>query len=534
MRRGQRSTFEPAGSAVDAALDALDAGALRELVRGVLPWLDDKTQARVTGEIIDRAARSRSDWVPEGPSAEGVVEVLGFAEAARRVGHADPSEVDDYLRQGINAFLARDYRAAFQIFRALIIPLSECKIDLGQHELLDEVLGVDVVDCAAQYVVAMYMTSAPAHRARAVKAAIDDMSAAGHFWHPLEQLERVAVEPLPGFDDFLKGWNDLVRELAEGEQYDEWDTDVYRWRREVTQRLEGTDGLAAIARSTKRSDDLRAWCRALVEARDWKAALAAHDEAAETASDKSHARGDFLDGAALAAQELGRKDLPKRLERAWRTEPSLLRLCRWLGSAGNKAALTKRVAAATEACPREAHRQLAFLHVLGGEMASAAKLLAGAPGLGWSQREHPGHLLFPMFCRLLGSTVQDLGLDTGYRGHRGVDLDELELLGQDRDEPRLQSPSVDDVLALAGIDTVEGSTARAAMLKAMQKAAEERLDGVTEHKRRRYYGHAASLAAACAAVDASGASEEWLAGLRGEYRRYPALQHEFDRLGSSR
>jgi len=27
---------------------------------------------------------------------------------------------------------------------------------------------------------------------------------------------------------------------------------------------------------------------------------------------------------------------------------------------------------------------------------AAAKLLASAPGLGWSDGEHPGHLLFPI------------------------------------------------------------------------------------------------------------------------------------------
>jgi hypothetical protein len=529
MKRGHRSTFKPEASVVDAALDAIDAGALRELVRGVLPWLDDKLHAKVSGEIIDRAARSKGEWTPDAPCDERVAEVLEFAEAAQRVGYADPSEVDDYLRQGMNAFLAKDYRAAFQIFGALIVPLSEGEIDLGQHEMLDEVLGVEIADCAAQYVVAMYMTAAPAHRAKAVKTAIDDMSAAGHFWHPLEQIERVAVEPLPDFDVFLKGWNDLVRELAEGERHNEWDTDVDRWRREVTLRLDGTDGLAAIARSTKRSDDLRAWCRALVEARDWKAALVAYDEAAETVSDKSYARGDLLDGAALAAQELGRKDLPKYLERAWGTEPSLLRLRRWLGSATSKQALKKRVAAAIEACPKKEHGQLAFLHVLNGDMASAAKLLTRAPGLGWSRSEHPGSLLFPLFCRMLGSTIQDLGLDTGYRGHR--DFDELEMIGRDRDEPRLHSPSVEDVLALAGSDKVEDSFARTAMLKAMQKAAEKRLDGVTENKRRRYYGHAASLAAACMAVDETNNSSKWFAAIRDEYRRYPALQRELNRYG---
>ena len=50
--------------------------------------------------------------------------------------------------------------------------------------------------------------------------------------------------------------------------------------------------------------------------------------------------------------------------------------------------------------------------------------------------------------------------------------------------------------------------------------------GVTENKRRRHYGHAASLALACAQVDGSTSGTKWLEGIRDEYRRYPALQRE--------
>ena len=47
-----------------------------------------------------------------------------------------------------------------------------------------------------------------------------------------------------------------------------------------------------------------------------------------------HWRGELLDGAALAAQELGRPDLSKRLEAAWRVAPTLTRLVRWLVADG--------------------------------------------------------------------------------------------------------------------------------------------------------------------------------------------------------
>jgi hypothetical protein len=43
---------------------------------------------------------------------------------------------------------------------------------------------------------------------------------------------------------------------------------------------------------------------------------------------------------------------------------------------------------------------------------AAAKLLAEAPGLGCSSADHPGHLLFPLFCTLLGGG-ELVGLDPG-------------------------------------------------------------------------------------------------------------------------
>jgi hypothetical protein len=64
-----------------------------------------------------------------------------------------------------------------------------------------------------------------------------------------------------------------------------------------------------------------------------------------------------------------------------------------------------------------------------------------------------------------------------------------------------------------------------------KKAAEKRLDGVTENMRRRYYGHAASLAAACMAIDETNNSSKWFAAIRNEYRRSPAMQRELNRYG---
>jgi hypothetical protein len=59
--------------------------------------------------------------------------------------------------------------------------------------------------------------------------------------------------------------------------------------------------------------------------------------------------------------------------------------------------------------------------------------------------------------------------------------------------------------------------------------AERRVSGVTEQKRRRHYGHAAELVAACVACDGSLEGARWVASIRTEYRRFPALRAEFDR-----
>jgi len=480
-RRAPRYTpkLNPDPAVIDTALAAMDADELRELIREITPWLDEPNHARFVSVIINRAARSSSGWAPTAPMARTVTEIAGFVEAATRVGYADPSDIDNYLRQGSNAFLARSYGTASRILRTLLLPLANAEIDLGQDEMVDEVLGVNIADCAAQYAVAVYMNSTPESRAETVLAAIDEIPGVGHFWEPLRELERVAIEPLSGFEKFLPEWRALVEARAEQGRQRDWESDADRWRREAVQRLEGAEGLARIARSTRSADDLRAWCRFLVNARDWQEALWAYDEAAEIVSEGQHSRGEFLDGAALATGQLGRKDLPARLERAWRAAQNMVRLRRWLGSATARNVLRGRAATALDSCAPQATRQRGLLHVLLGDYDAAAKLLASAPGLGWSSGEHSGHLLFPLFTSLLTGTP--------FNAESAGDFEALDPLS-DYEEPRLPAPEIASLVDLAGVTTPVAGRDRSTMLNAMRKAAEKRIAGVTENKRRRHYG----------------------------------------------
>lgn len=536
-RRARRPERPRGGGDPAGAIEALSGEELRCFLRDVLKGLDEELRASLEDELIARAAKGSVGWKPSGPTARAVAEVASFAQAARSVGFADPAEVDARLRQGTMAFLAGDHAAARAVFEALLLPVADGEMDLGQHEMVDEVLTVDVHECAAQYVASVYATTPIAARAEAVWGALDAVQGVAALWGPLEAMERAATGPLPELDAFLPRWvAHLERQpLVEGE----WDSARDRWLREAVLRLEGVAGLERIARGTRRPETLRAWCQTLAASGEWAEALRAYDEAVSLAGG-SDWQGHFLDGAALAARELGRPDAAERLEAAWLGAPSLVRLLRWLDARGPEgAALASRATEAKARCPPQAGRQLGLLHLLTGDVREAADLLAQAPGLGWSDEDHPGHVLFPAFASLLarstGATLPAellAGLQQTPRDPWDLDLDELE-----DEAPGLVTPPIATILERSPSDGVDAA-GREAMLEAMRLAAERRVEGVLGDKRRRHYGHAALLVACCLelapGVGRHAAVAEWVAALRKRYARFPAFQEECDRaLGST-
>jgi len=525
MSRRHSAPIDP-DPAIAAALETLDADELRVFMHDMLRRLDSTTRGQIVDRLLDRVARGGSGWTPPAPADSTVVAIEEFATGAANYGQADPDEVDGYLRDGSTAFLARDYRSARRIFAALLGPLTACEIDLGQHEMIDEVLSVDVNACSAQYVVSAYMTAAPADRARVVLSTIDEVQGIAFFREPLRDLEAAAVEALPGLDAFLPMWQASLNDRLEHGSVG-WRGEESRWLREVVGRLEGGDGLASLARSTGHEDDLRAWCRLLEGAGDWSAALAAFEEAAEITADVPHNCAGFLDGAARAAQQLGRTDVAARLEAAWRRAPEMLRLRRWLGMANTTRDLKDLATRALRSCPDASHRQSGLLLVLIGDFESAAGLLATAPGLGWSGWEHPGHLLFPLFVQLLAREGSRSPEEVEATRQLWLESHERVRLTTVDDKLRVRAPEIGGLLARAGIGGTRDARDRRILLEAMRLAAEARVAGVTGNARRRHYGHAAQLVADCAAIEATDEARAWVEQLMSDYRRYPALQREF-------
>lgn len=504
-----------------AALDALNAEELRAFVEETLDWLDPDVARRIEDALVRRAA-GRSGYRPQAPAGRVVDEALEFAAAARRVGHAEPFDVDTYLRSAITASLAGEHATARRIFEALLMPIANAEIDLGQHEMVEEVLSVDLHDCVGRHFLAVYVETPAQRRVDAILKAVGDVQGLGALLEPVRAMEEALGRALPEADAFLDEW---IKRLEGSTSADgEWESEHERWLRDAVARREGTKGLARIARATKRPQAFAAWCGAVVKDGDWKKALAAYEEAATLVTSDLW-RGEFLDGAALAASKLGRKDVAKKLEAAWLGAPSLARLLRWLAANdANGASLRKRAAATLEKSPTKSSRVIAFLHLLVGDVASAAKALKSAPGLGWSGDDHPGHLLFAAFAWMLanGNTNGVTASVVEALGHAPRSLLESSLEPEDP-STKLSTPTTLAVLDRAEVRSRITAKDCAAALDAMRTAASKRTDGVTGEKRRRHYEHAAMLVGCCVEADRQG-SAAWFEALRSRTSRFPAYQ----------
>jgi hypothetical protein len=544
LKRQYRRSNETAD--VSAALEAMNAEELRAFVGQVLVAIDDGPRGQLEDALLRQAAGSASGWKPKGPRADLIPELEYFIEAARRVGSADPRQVDDYLREGVKASLAADHEAAKTIFGMLLPAIGDGNVDLGQHEMVDEVLSVDLSECAARYLLATYSSTPQKERADAFLTSIDSVDPIAPLWDPIAAIERVAGTPVPDIEKFLPLW---VKKLESVKTpVGDWESPHDRRLREAVTRSEGIDGLERLARSSRRPEVVRAWCAAVVEKGDWKRALRTYEEAAGLVSSPTWL-GDFLDGAALAARELGRHDATKRLEVAFRQAPSLVRLLRWLiDDEPSAIALRKRASSILKDSPTKASRLLGVLHLVAGDAAAAAAVLSKATGLGWSSESHPGHVLFPALAWLLVGAPSDslrapysTGLyDLSAAGlGPGAELEEDGSAHPEPTKPGLSISSVVEILRRASVYDVLTANDRVAMLNALRAAAMARVDGVLGEKRRRHYEHAATLVACCVDLErASGPdrvhSPDWVTALRQRTTRFPAFQAALRRAFAER
>jgi hypothetical protein len=500
----------------------MTAPELRAFGRAVLDELNDEQRGRVMDSLMTRASRGDAGWKPNRRTPRIVGEARSFADAAQQVGHAAPDDVSEYLRFASKTFLAGDHASARAVFEALLIPISTVDIDLGQHELVDDVLSVDIHTCLAQYVTSVYTTTPLPDRAGALFKAIENVKPIGTVLNPIAEMEGVSAGALPDLGAFLPRW---VKHLARRRpSKDEWESDHERWIREAVFRSEGVSGLERLARKTKRPPTCLAWCEALADRGDWAEALHAYDDSAVLVG-KSHWRGELLDGAALAAQQLNRSDVAERLATAWYAAPTLARLLRWLVTEDRRpTALRTKARRTVSRCPKTAGRQLALLRLLAGDIGAAADLLSQAPGLGWSSDDHPGHVLFPSFALLLARRASRSVPDTLLADLDSTCRDPLDALSLHDVDRRLTlgTPSIARLMQGASLVMTFTEQDLRSMVDSMCVAAERRVEGILGHSRRRRYRHAAMLVASCVALAPAGNGKDlsaWMMGLRQTYWR---------------
>jgi hypothetical protein len=186
-----------------------------------------------------------------------VEEAQSFADAARHIGHAVPDDVTEHLRRATNAFLSGDHASARAVFDAILPPIASADIDLGQHELVEEVLGVDARACVAQYVVSVYTTTPLRDRADAILRALAQVEGVGTLLSPIKDMEEVSAGVLSDLTAFLPLWVKRLKRFRPSK--DEWETEHERWLREAVFRADGVGGLERIARKTKRPRACLAW-----------------------------------------------------------------------------------------------------------------------------------------------------------------------------------------------------------------------------------------------------------------------------------
>ena len=179
--------------------------------------------------------------------------------------------------------------------------------------------------------------------------------------------------------------------------------------------------------------------------------------------------------------------------------------------------------------PRVTARVRGALDLLVGEYAAGAAHLATARGLGWSVKDHPGHVLFPGLLVALVGAAAAKPLLAGIGDALGVpnpspwiEAPIAPLPDRDPGLPVLSAPTLLSVLERTVTTQPLDPTVQPAVLAALRSAAEHRVEGVLGEKRRRTYDHAARLTiAAGVAYAVTGQAHEGHGFVQQIHARYP-------------
>lgn len=506
--------------------DALDALAPAEVRARLGRWFaaqDDATQTSLL-----HALRSTA---PAAPTL--LDDVTAFVADAARAGKGSPHDAQALLARVDVVYERGAHDEARRAWEALLRPLAASELSLGESVTLAE--AVPTLDrVVARYLVSVY-ESAPAPREQAVWDALVTAHAVSSVREPLAAMTSAATVPLPGFDEFAHAWTAKLEDAAPSARSSAFEVEHERWLREAVARTRGADGLRALAMRTGRPAVFDHWITKLRAEGRPDDALSATATAMLTVRDGAH-RARYAERRVRIALSLGRtEDAHHALRDAWRAEPTVPRLLR-VATFGDPPShvLVERVRSLQPEVPAADERLAGVVAMLLGAYDDAVKILAGARGLGWSDKRHPGHTLFAAVAKtLLGrlhtvSSLPRIGFAIGV-GHPPPDTvpQGPAAVSDDDDLPPLPEVSLGDTLDRALRLHPLNDAVRRAMLDALRKAALRRAEDATGSQRRSAYDHAACLVTVCseahAAVGDMNGARMFLATVQTQFRSYPAL-----------
>ena len=321
--------------------------------------------------------------------------------------------MDDLFGQAAGAFVSGDSDLAQRAYGRLLKAIwgGEESEHLSGAEDPTELLSTDLHEAKSRYLRALYESTAPKARVKALRDAYSEFWwSGGHVG--LGDIQKARAEDLPGLAEFLPAWIKVLKSGTQGIS----ESEAKRLLSEAVLTDEGVDGLARLAReSAATAPEFYLDLVRQLEATDRNAAIAAAVEALSDGVPRGEVRAQIADRLAVLSADVSAQVTARR--EAWNAGPSADRLAAMANAAlrsrdpeavfGNEADLLTQAGHARRDGPSA--RLTATLLLLANRYDRAVDCARRA-GRDWASADHPGYVVVPtlLAAASVGSTLPRL------------------------------------------------------------------------------------------------------------------------------
>jgi hypothetical protein len=284
-------------------------------------------------------------------------------------------------------------------------------------EPAERMLDSDLNVLRARYFRCIYEQTPLSKRAEQLFLAFEEFDGVGTSTLGLQAIMDVDKTQLSEFKSFLAQWIEFLRsreqECSRRPSLFEWERPGQWLLREAVQLERGAEGLADLARErgALNAEAYHQWISALMRERQFKRASFAAREASERVEDGEDRACMAEIWAELSCRNGGRREVLGARRRAFRASPNARRLLEYCAEGGpGQKALRARIKTEldyAEICEKPpTPRLMAVLDLLLGNLDLALQSLEDSSMLGWSNKDHPGHIAFPALLLVSTGMIQ--------------------------------------------------------------------------------------------------------------------------------